>query len=445
MSRNIQINRYTGTDWEELFPKTLGTNLYATSTSTDPMFDTNNKLKEIYLPDSAFGGLTPYTPAITANKTTAELKALLISFSTITKGIFFIASSDITITKSTGDTLYDYVGSNVSSVSMQAGDWLLCGTSITASSDACIFSLINNAYEHATSSIYGIVKLSSDTQQTVAANAVTATANRSYAVQNNGSGQMVVNVPWTDTTYSTMTDTVLGLGKVYSNTTQTIGANTVTTTANRTYGIQKNNSNQLVVNVPWTDTTYTAGLGIDITNNVVTNTNVTTITNDSSSGAKTLVGVNNYEYRYTYASGITSLTLSAITSPLVDEEYAFAFSFYSGATATTIVNTLGAYFSGDDCVLGVFTPVVSKTYSVVVAWNGTGWFGNVSNNSDNIIDLSNYYTKSETDTLFGNYYTQAATDALLLNKQNFINMGTAAPSTVGATAGDIYFKDLTSA
>ena len=56
-----------------------------------------------------------------------------------------------------------------------------------------------------------------------------------------------------------MTNTVLGLGKVFSNTTQTVAANSVSSTASRTYGLQKNASGQLVVNVPWSDTntTYT--------------------------------------------------------------------------------------------------------------------------------------------------------------------------------------------
>lgn len=52
----------------------------------------------------------------------------------------------------------------------------------------------------ATSTTLGGVKLFSDTVQTVAANAVSATASRSYGVQFNAAGQMVVNVPWTDTT-----------------------------------------------------------------------------------------------------------------------------------------------------------------------------------------------------------------------------------------------------
>jgi len=58
----------------------------------------------------------------------------------------------------------------------------------------------------------------------------------------------------TNTTYSTMTKTALGLGKLWKNTVQTVAANSVTATASRTYGLQINSDDQLVVNVPWTDT-----------------------------------------------------------------------------------------------------------------------------------------------------------------------------------------------
>ncbi|MDB4780193.1 hypothetical protein OAG46_00180 [Planctomycetota bacterium] len=58
----------------------------------------------------------------------------------------------------------------------------------------------------------------------------------------------------TDTTYSAMTDSDFGLGKLKYATNSTPTAETQSTTANRTYGITENVSNQLVVNVPWTDT-----------------------------------------------------------------------------------------------------------------------------------------------------------------------------------------------
>ena len=48
----------------------------------------------------------------------------------------------------------------------------------------------------ATSSSLGLVKLGSDTVQSTAANSVTSTSSRTYAIQKNSSGQLVVNVPW---------------------------------------------------------------------------------------------------------------------------------------------------------------------------------------------------------------------------------------------------------
>ena len=50
----------------------------------------------------------------------------------------------------------------------------------------------------ATSTAIGGVKLFSDTDQSVAANAVSAIAGKTYGVQFNSSDQMVVNVPWAD-------------------------------------------------------------------------------------------------------------------------------------------------------------------------------------------------------------------------------------------------------
>ena len=88
----------------------------------------------------------------------------------------------------------------------------------------------------------------------------------------------------TNTTYSMMTSSTLGLGKLFSNTTQSVAANSVTETSSRTYGIQKNSSNQLVVNVPWSDTTIAnTNTTYDLSLASVSS-NETVLTLDASSG-----------------------------------------------------------------------------------------------------------------------------------------------------------------
>ena len=75
----------------------------------------------------------------------------------------------------------------------------------------------------ASSTTLGGVKLGSDTQQTVAANSVSTTANRTYAVQKNANNQLVVNVPWSDSN----TDTKV----TQSPTSANVNYNILTTTA----------------------------------------------------------------------------------------------------------------------------------------------------------------------------------------------------------------------
>ena len=93
------------------------------------------------------------------------------------------------------------------------------------------------------------------------------TANRDYMVEVNPDGTMKVNVPWTDnnTTYSIATSSTPGLVKLGNDTVQSTAANEVTNTSSRTYAIQKNGNNQLVVNVPWTDTKTTVDSALSST------------------------------------------------------------------------------------------------------------------------------------------------------------------------------------
>lgn len=89
----------------------------------------------------------------------------------------------------------DATGSSVVKLNVLAGT----GITITNNKQTII------AAKLATSSVAGVVELGSDTVQTVAANGVTAQSGRTYAIQKNSSGQLVVNVPWTNTTYDNRT------------------------------------------------------------------------------------------------------------------------------------------------------------------------------------------------------------------------------------------------
>jgi hypothetical protein len=64
----------------------------------------------------------------------------------------------------------------------------------------------NYSLPKATSTVLGGVELFSDTVQTVASNAVTTTSARTYGVQLNAADQMVVNVPWIDGTFANQTE-----------------------------------------------------------------------------------------------------------------------------------------------------------------------------------------------------------------------------------------------
>lgn len=81
-------------------------------------------------------------------------------------------------------------------------DALIAWANIQIAADWKTISATDTTYSAASSSTSWLVKLWSDTVQSVAANAVSWTASRTYAMQVNSSWQLVVNIPWTDTTYT---------------------------------------------------------------------------------------------------------------------------------------------------------------------------------------------------------------------------------------------------
>ena len=112
------------------------------------------------------------------------------------------------------------------------------------------------AVSKATASVLGTIKLGSDTVNSATAASVGSTNGRTYLTQLNSSDQLVVNVPWTDTVYTLPKATATALGgiELFDVTVQSTAANAVTTTTSRTYGIQLDSSDRAVVNVPWENT-----------------------------------------------------------------------------------------------------------------------------------------------------------------------------------------------
>lgn len=82
-----------------------------------------------------------------------------------------------------------------------------------------------------------------------------------------------VTPPDTNTTYSEATTTTLGLVELAFAKLGSSPALTETTTAGRYYGVSLNSNSQMQVNVPWTDTTYSAGEGITLSSTTFRMTN----------------------------------------------------------------------------------------------------------------------------------------------------------------------------
>ncbi len=167
-----------------------------------------------------------------------------------------------------GTNLYTFNGSSGKTINIRPGS----NVQFATTSGTVVISSTNTTYSQATSSTLGLVKIGYPE------------SGKNYPVELNSSGQMYVNVPWTDnnTTYSAgaglrlsgtafslvkATPTTLGGVKVSSTEIRTISAVAATTfgTQNRIYPVQlaypsgsagTDGNKVLSVYVPWKDTTY---------------------------------------------------------------------------------------------------------------------------------------------------------------------------------------------
>ena len=131
-----------------------------------------------------------------------------ITTETTADGTVTIASTVTdTNTMGSGFTVSATTDSNATTITQGDDLMFTAGTGITCETTADGTVTITNTVSGAstaTSSATGVIKIEDDTDQSVAAESVSTTANRTYGLQLNSSDQGVVNVPWTDTntTYS---------------------------------------------------------------------------------------------------------------------------------------------------------------------------------------------------------------------------------------------------
>lgn len=93
------------------------------------------------------------------------------------------------------------------------------------------------------------VRADSGTDQAISSAEILDLAGGNGISTSNAAGTLTIS-------QSYATATTIGGIELFSNTDNPTAANTVTSTASRTYGLQLNAANQGVVNVPWTDTVY---------------------------------------------------------------------------------------------------------------------------------------------------------------------------------------------
>ena len=167
-----------------------------------------------------------------------------------TETLAFTAGSNVTITEDAGAVTIASTDTNTQRTDEEirdvaAAQWVNGTNTTVVVSDANDTIKINATDTN--------TQRSDEDIRDVVAAMLTAGTNVSLS-EDDANDTLTITSTDTNTTYSAMTTSTLGLGKIRYATGSTPAAEAQSTTANRTYGITKNSSNQLVVNVPWTDT-----------------------------------------------------------------------------------------------------------------------------------------------------------------------------------------------
>ena len=158
----------------------------------------------------------------------------------------------------------------------------------------------------ATSSTLGLVKLGSNTVQSTSANSVTSTSSRTYAIQKNSNGQLVVNVPWTTSSASIPSD----LAKIVNSNGRYIQ---IERYGSNTYGmriqtgkVSVNKAETINTEVKFSNPDLFSGTPVVILTPLINNTT------DTRSIDTELTGVTNKGFHFSCALGNTSYRITEV-------------------------------------------------------------------------------------------------------------------------------------